>query len=547
MKQFFKLTLTILIAALTSKTTNAQRAPLNVCFSDVFGYTWNFTNITMTSATTYYAEGTVSAYSNSKATLWVDLTNGASNASVEVHAINLSADGCATGFTDSFVYVGTSSIVHGSGYSGSGTWTSYCSGGVINSGTWDASGPCGSGAKLKLNISGVTPAGSAGKSGTVSPIVLPAVVCFTDVFGYTWKFTSISSTSATSYYAEGTVSAYANSKATLWVDVSNGSGNASVEVHAINLSADGCATGFTDSFVYVGTSSIIHGSGYTGSGTWTSYCSGGVINSGTWDAAGPCGSAVKLATNTSGITPAGSGKKSSSISSARAPLAVCFTDVFGYKWNFTSITMTSATTYYAEGTVSAYANSKATLWVDVTNGASNACAEVHAINLSADGCATGFTDSFVYVGSANIIHGSGYSGSGTWTSYCSGGVINSGTWDASGPCGSTLQKTKTGGTVPAKSGTDLKKNESSLIAVPNPLKNNTQLKYTVASAGRVNMTVYNYMHQPVKVLVNENKSAGSYNVTWNAINSNGSRVSPGLYQVVMIVGDKMHSSTLQVL
>ena len=513
----------------------------------------------MTSATTYYAEGTVSAYANSKATLWVDVTNGVHNASVEAHAINLGADGC-TSFSDSFIYVGSADITHGAGYTGSGTWNSYCFGGVINFGTWSAAGPCGTG-KVKLNTKGVTPANSASAAGknlaaNASKAPLVSVVCFTDGFGYTWSFTNISQTSATTYYAEGTVSAYANSKATLWLDVTNGVHNASVEAHAINLGADGC-TSFSDSFIYVGSADITHGAGYTGSGTWNSYCFGGVINFGTWDAAGPCGSG-KPKVNTGAVTPANSasaaGKNLANASKPPTPLHVCFSDVFGYVWDFTNIIMTSATTYYAEGTVSAYANSKATLWVDVTNGVHNASVEAHAINLGADGC-TSFSDSFIYVGSADITHGVGYTGSGTWNSYCFGGVINFGTWSAAGPCGTGKVKLNTGGVAPANSASVAGKklanasNDSkvSLIAVPNPLKNNTQLRYTVTTSAKVNMTVYNYMHQPVKVLVNENKSAGNYSVTWNAINSNGNRVSPGLYQVVMIVGDKMHTTTVQVL
>lgn len=379
----------------------------------------------------------------------------------------------------------------------------------------------------------------------------PFQVCFSDGFGYVWKFSNITMTSATSYYAEGTVlNAYSSGKATLWVDLSGGANNAAVEVHGVNLIPDGC-TFSSDSFVYVGSANITHGVGYTGSGSWTSYCSGGIINAGTWEASGPCGVALAPKASPSAVKPANaanvSGKKSSNGTAAVAPLTVCFSDGFGYVWKFSNITMTSATSYYAEGTVlNAYSNGAATLWVDVSGGASNASVEVHGVNLNPDGC-TFSSDSFVYVGSADITHGVGYTGSGTWNSYCSGGVINAGTWDAAGPCGGGgLQpKKNSNGPLPAKAGGNNLKN--ALIAVPNPVKNNTQLKYTVSSSSAVNITIYNYMHQPVKVLVNESKTAGNYSVNWNALNSSGNRVNTGLYQVVMTSGNKMFTTTLQVL
>ena len=351
MKKILKHIPTLLLVAIISQTAAAQQPPSTVCFSDGFGYTWRFNNIVVTSATTYYAEGTVSAYPNSKATLWVDISNGASNASVEAHAINLNADGCTTA-SDSFIYKGTASIVHNAGYTGSGTWTSYGFGGPLNFGDWSAAGPCGTG-KIKQSASAVTPATPGGKGNlkSTAPAALPAVVCFSDRFGYVWEFTNISSTSATTYYAEGTVSAYPNSKATLWLDATNGAANATVEVHAINLNADGCTTA-SDSFIYKGSANIQHGVGFSGSGTWTSYCFGGPLNFGDWSAAGPCGGAGKVALSTSTTKPASPGGKVTGKAPVVLPALVCFSDGFGYVWKFPTITMTSATTYYAEGWVS---------------------------------------------------------------------------------------------------------------------------------------------------------------------------------------------------
>ncbi len=59
---------------------------------------------------------------------------------------------------------------------------------------------------------------------------------------------------------------------------------------------------------------------------------------------------------------------------------------------------------------------------------------------------------------------------------------------------------------------------------PNPFNPSTTINYSVKNSGAVNISVYNLMGQKVAELVNETKSAGSYNVTWNA-----SEVSSGMY------------------
>lgn len=223
---------------------------------------------------------------------------------------------------------------------------------------------------------------------------------------------------------------------------------------------------------------------------------------------------------------------------------VCFDDAFGYHWYGIELQDQGNNIWYGEGDLdNAYPDGRSTVWVDVSNGLSNASVRIAGINVNPDGC-TFYSDSFIYVGTADITLNVGYSGSGTWESYCFGGVINSGTWSGSGPCSDTKPKIDIKGVTPAKANRDA---GFSIGAAPNPLKSFTQIQYKVSVSSKVNITVYDYMHRPVKELVNESKSPGKYSVNWNGMNASGTRVQPGLYKVVANVNGKVYSTTVQVL
>ncbi|MEL6822545.1 MAG: T9SS type A sorting domain-containing protein, partial [Calditrichota bacterium] len=59
---------------------------------------------------------------------------------------------------------------------------------------------------------------------------------------------------------------------------------------------------------------------------------------------------------------------------------------------------------------------------------------------------------------------------------------------------------------------------------PNPFNPSTTIEYQIQKAGVVEITVYNVAGQKVATLVDGFKNAGSYAVTWDAVN-----LSSGLY------------------
>jgi hypothetical protein len=164
--------------------------------------------------------------------------------------------------------------------------------------------------------------------------------------------------------------------------------------------------------------------------------------------------------------------------------------------------------------------------------------EFEATNPNADDCASGFTDAFRYEGSAHASKSGGvvtYNGSGTWNSYCSGSIYNSGDWTAT----DCAQK----GGIKNPNGPAKHANAAIVKISPNPVTNSTNISYTVATAGRVNITIYNSMQQAVKVLVNDFRNAGSYSAVWNTRTSN---INAGIYRVVAVVNGKTTSTSIQV-
>jgi hypothetical protein len=64
---------------------------------------------------------------------------------------------------------------------------------------------------------------------------------------------------------------------------------------------------------------------------------------------------------------------------------------------------------------------------------------------------------------------------------------------------------------------------------PNPFNPNTLINYAIPKQSHVKLDVYNILGQRVITLVDTDKPAGFYSVTWNGQNTDGKEVSSGLY------------------
>jgi len=64
---------------------------------------------------------------------------------------------------------------------------------------------------------------------------------------------------------------------------------------------------------------------------------------------------------------------------------------------------------------------------------------------------------------------------------------------------------------------------------PNPFNPSTTLQYGLKEAGQVKISVFNARGQLVRILVNESKTAGTYQVIWDGKDNNGHIASSGIY------------------
>lgn len=64
---------------------------------------------------------------------------------------------------------------------------------------------------------------------------------------------------------------------------------------------------------------------------------------------------------------------------------------------------------------------------------------------------------------------------------------------------------------------------------PNPFNPRTEIRYSIAREGKVEIIVYNALGQKVKTLVSRTKKAGSYRTVWDGTNAAGQAVASGVY------------------
>ena len=72
---------------------------------------------------------------------------------------------------------------------------------------------------------------------------------------------------------------------------------------------------------------------------------------------------------------------------------------------------------------------------------------------------------------------------------------------------------------------------------PNPFNGQTNIKYQVSISSRIKLEIYNVLGQRVAKLVDDYKAPGYYSIHWNARDSNGIKLSSGIYFIRLAAGN----------
>ena len=71
---------------------------------------------------------------------------------------------------------------------------------------------------------------------------------------------------------------------------------------------------------------------------------------------------------------------------------------------------------------------------------------------------------------------------------------------------------------------------------PNPFNPETEIKYSVATAAEVRISIYNALGQQVRSLVTAQRAPGEYTATWNGVDDHGQRLTGGVYFYTLKTG-----------
>ena len=79
---------------------------------------------------------------------------------------------------------------------------------------------------------------------------------------------------------------------------------------------------------------------------------------------------------------------------------------------------------------------------------------------------------------------------------------------------------------------------------PNPFNPTTTINYQLPQRSKVTLKIYNLLGKAVKILVDENQTAGNYSVIWDMHDDNGQMVSSGIYMYRLHTQDYMETKKM---
>lgn len=79
---------------------------------------------------------------------------------------------------------------------------------------------------------------------------------------------------------------------------------------------------------------------------------------------------------------------------------------------------------------------------------------------------------------------------------------------------------------------------------PNPFNNSVQLNFELATAGNIELVIFNSVGQKVRTIFSGHQTAGSHALSWNATDDSGQNLSSGVYFCTLITPEETNTMKL---
>lgn len=87
--------------------------------------------------------------------------------------------------------------------------------------------------------------------------------------------------------------------------------------------------------------------------------------------------------------------------------------------------------------------------------------------------------------------------------------------------------------------------DCSVVNYPNPFNDGTKITYKLRGDGHVNLWINNVLGQKIRILVNDFKQAGTYEIFWDGKDDKGQNVPIGIYVCTFQAGDFLGTKKMQ--
>jgi hypothetical protein len=79
---------------------------------------------------------------------------------------------------------------------------------------------------------------------------------------------------------------------------------------------------------------------------------------------------------------------------------------------------------------------------------------------------------------------------------------------------------------------------------PNPFSSNTTINYYLSETSEVYLRIFNMNGEEITTLANKKQSPGGKSIKWDATNRQGQKVSPGVYYLILQIGQQRETAKL---